>query len=153
VFLDSDSGYAVAADEDMVRWWTLPSRYTAPLQLSRPRRHGELTRLDADVAALVDAAEQAITERRFTEAHELLTRARVTRGYERAPHVLTAWRSLADVCRVLECGQAGRWVSSPVSRYRPARSTWRRTVRGSCPAAKLSGHGTRTPDAACGNGT
>ena len=97
VFLDPDSGYAVTADEDMVRWWTLPSRYTAPPQLSRPRRPGELTRLEADVTALVGAAEQAITARRFTEAHELLTRARATRGYERAPQVLSAWRSLSGV--------------------------------------------------------
>jgi len=97
VLMEPDSGHAVAADEEMVRWWTLPSRYTAPPQLSRPRRHGELTRLDADVTELVDAAERAIGARRFAEAHQLLTRARETRGHERAPRVLSAWRSLASV--------------------------------------------------------
>jgi hypothetical protein len=51
-----------------VRWWTLSSHYTAPPQLSRPRRHGELTRLDADVTALVDAAEEAIEACRYTGA-------------------------------------------------------------------------------------
>ncbi|WP_406276539.1 protein kinase [Nocardia sp. NBC_00881] len=97
VLLEPDSRHAVAADEDMVRWWTLPSRHTAPPQLSRPRQHGELTRLDADVTALVDAAEEAIEACRYSEAHELLSRARETRGYERAPHVLSAWRALAGV--------------------------------------------------------
>lgn len=48
------------------------------------------------MTALVDAAEHAIAGHRHTEAHELLTRARATRGYERALHVLSAWRSLAD---------------------------------------------------------
>lgn len=97
VLLEPDSGHAVAADEDMVRWWTLLSDYTAPARLSRPRRHGELTRLEADVTTLVDAAEQAIAARRYGRAHELLTRARTSSGYERAPHVLSAWRSLAGV--------------------------------------------------------
>jgi WD40 repeat protein/serine/threonine protein kinase len=97
LLLEPDSGHAIAADEDTVRWWTLPSRYTAPPQLSRPRQHGELTRLDANVAALVDAAEDAIEACRYTEATGLLTQARATRGYERAPRVMSAWRALAGV--------------------------------------------------------
>ena len=97
VLLEPAAGHAVAADEEMVRWWTLPGRYTAPPLLSRPRRHGELTRLDAEVTVLVEAAEQAIEDRRYRKAHELLTRARSTRGHERTPRVLSAWRSLSGV--------------------------------------------------------
>jgi WD40 repeat protein/serine/threonine protein kinase len=97
VLLEPRTGRAVAAGEKTVCWWTLPSRYLAPPQLNRPRRHAELTTLDSAVTALVDAAERAIAARRFTEAHGLLTKARATRGYERAAHVLSAWRTLAGV--------------------------------------------------------
>ncbi|MFJ2899010.1 protein kinase [Streptomyces sp. NPDC087218] len=88
---------AVAADEDGVRWWPLPDHYTAPPRLSPPHRHGELARLQTDVGTLVDAAERARDGRRYGEARELLARARQTPGFERAPHVLSAWRSLAGV--------------------------------------------------------
>ena len=97
VLLNPDTGRPIVADSDTVRQWPLPSRYTAPPHLSRPRRHAELTRLDADATALVDAAEQAIAAHRYAEAHGLLAKARAIRGYERAPRALSAWRSLADV--------------------------------------------------------
>jgi WD40 repeat protein len=97
VMLEPGSRRVIAADEDGVRWWPVPGRYTAPPQLSRPRQHGELTRLRAEVARLVEAAEHAREGRRYGEAHQLLTRARRTPGFERDPHVLSAWRMLAGV--------------------------------------------------------
>ena len=97
VLLVPDTGSPIVAEADTVRSWPLPSRYSAPSQLSRPRRHAELTRLDADAASRLDAAEQAIAAHQYSEAHGLLTEARAIPGYERAPHVLSAWRSLAGV--------------------------------------------------------
>jgi serine/threonine protein kinase len=97
VLMDQNTGHPTVADVDTVRRWALPSRYLAPPQLSRPRRHAELAMLDANAAALVEAAEQAITAHRYAEAHGLLTKARGIRGYERAPRALSAWRSLAGV--------------------------------------------------------
>jgi WD40 repeat protein len=97
LLLAPDDGSPVVADGEAVRWWPLPSRYSAPPQLSRPRRHVELARLAADANALTETAEQAIAAHRYSEAHGLLTRARAIPGYERDPRMLSAWRSLTGV--------------------------------------------------------
>ncbi|WP_238006806.1 protein kinase [Dactylosporangium sp. AC04546] len=88
------SGLSVSAD-NLVRQWTMPGGYQAAPQLSRPRPHGELHRLRAQVEAQVDEAEQALAAGDRPRALDLLTRVRSTPGYERAPRVLTAWRALA----------------------------------------------------------
>lgn len=97
VLLAPETGSPIVAEAGKVRRWALPKRYSAPPQLSRPRRHAELTRLDADADALLDAAERAIAAHRYSEAHGLLTEARAIRGHERAPRMLAAWRALTGV--------------------------------------------------------
>lgn len=97
LLLAPDDGSPIVADEEAVRWWPLPIRYSAPPQLSRPRRHVELTRLADEANALAESAEQAIAAHRYSEAHGLLTKARAIPGYERDPRMLSAWRSLTSV--------------------------------------------------------
>jgi WD40 repeat protein len=97
LLLAPEDGSPVVADGEAVRWWPLPSRYSAPPQLSRPRRHAELARMATDANALAESAEQAITAHRYSEAHGLLIRARAIPGYERDPRMLSAWRSLTSV--------------------------------------------------------
>jgi WD40 repeat protein len=91
-YFDRDAGVMVSAwRNNFIRWWTVPPRHTAPLLLSRPREHAELSRLDARVTGLMDRARLAADA---GEALELLTEARAVPGYERDPRLLAAWREL-----------------------------------------------------------
>jgi WD40 repeat protein len=87
-------GISVSSD-NTIRHWRMPGGYMAVPQLSRPRPHDELTRLRSLVEAQVGQAEQAIADGALPAALDLLTRVRSTPGYERAPRVLSAWRTLA----------------------------------------------------------
>jgi WD40 repeat protein len=104
VLLGADAGFGLAAsacerrDEELpvrVRELDLPGGCTARPSLSRPRSQTELRRLDAQVTALVAEADEAMAAGRYPAALGLLTRARATAGYERAPRVVSAWWSLA----------------------------------------------------------
>lgn len=119
VLLAPESGSPIVAEVDAVHRWPLPDRHTAPPQLSRPRRHAELTRLDADAAALIDTAEHAIADREYAEAHRLLIRARSVPGHERSPRAMSAWRSLAGA--LPRVGVRASWqVREFESRYQGA---------------------------------
>ncbi|MEU5646599.1 protein kinase domain-containing protein [Streptomyces milbemycinicus] len=92
VWLSPDGCHGVSAAQDnTVTSWELPSRYTAPPQLSRPLPPTELNTLGGQVDALVNEAEQALADSDLPRALDRLTRARSTPGYERAPHVLAGW--------------------------------------------------------------
>ncbi|WP_308197977.1 WD40 repeat domain-containing serine/threonine-protein kinase [Saccharopolyspora soli] len=90
--LDAAAGVLQSAwQADLLRWWAVPARYTAPLRLSRPREHDELSRLDTRVADLMNRARLATDPR---AALELLAEARAVSGYEREPRLLAAWREV-----------------------------------------------------------
>jgi WD40 repeat protein len=99
---------AVSVSEDnSARQWVLPGVYTAPAQLSRPREHTELDQLRGTADRRVAEAEQAIAGERYPAALELLSQARALPGYERAPAVTAAWRSLGR--RAVRSGLRGIW--------------------------------------------
>ena len=85
-----------AGDDGTARLWRLPGGFTAPAQLSLPRRHGELTRTSDRMQVLITAAEQARDDGRTEEALSLLSQARGLPGCERAPQLMTTWRSLGE---------------------------------------------------------
>ena len=92
VHLDAERGMLASAWQDnLLRRWAVPPRYTAPLRLSRPREHAELSVLDTKVAGLVDRARLAADP---GAALELLADARAVPGYERESRLLAAWREL-----------------------------------------------------------
>ncbi|WP_323746299.1 protein kinase domain-containing protein [Catenulispora pinisilvae] len=108
VRFDATATHAVSVSEDnSARRWVLPGVYTAPVQLSRPREHSELDRLRGTVDRLVASAEEAIADSRYPAALELLSQARALPGYERAPGVTAAWRSLGS--RATRSGLRGVW--------------------------------------------
>ncbi|MBS2550595.1 protein kinase [Catenulispora sp. NL8] len=108
VRFDATATHAVSVSEDnSARRWVLPGAYTAPVQLSRPREHSELDRLRGTVERLVASAEEAIADSRYPAALELLSQARALPGYERAPGVTAAWRSLGS--RAMRSGLRGVW--------------------------------------------
>ncbi|WP_327090248.1 serine/threonine protein kinase [Nonomuraea sp. NBC_01738] len=96
VRLSADGRFAISAGQDnAARTWALPLDWSAAPQLSKPRRHEELSRLGGEAEALITEAEREIAARRYPRALDLLNRARAIPGYERAPQVLTAWRALS----------------------------------------------------------
>ncbi|MGW3183941.1 protein kinase domain-containing protein [Kitasatospora sp. NPDC001119] len=110
VMMGGDADWAVSAGQDnTARWWriTPERRFRASMQLSRPRRHQEIERAGGQVGALLAEAEQALGSRQHAAALDLLTRARSTPGYERAPEVLAAWRRLGRSVR--RTGLRGAW--------------------------------------------
>lgn len=110
VHIAADARTALSAGEDdTARWWQLTPalRHRAPMQVSRPRRHAELDRHDGEVRALLAQAQQASAERRYGAALDLLTRARIVPGFERAPAVLAAWRELGRATP--RVGLRGAW--------------------------------------------
>src|SRR5262249_23742061 len=101
VHLSADERLAYCGGSDRsVRVWEVPvaGAYVSPFQVCRPRPQTELTQLETEVEALMEEAEQAITDRRLSAALTLLSRVRTTPGYQRAPRVLAAWRRLAPSC-------------------------------------------------------
>jgi WD40 repeat protein len=110
VHLDADARVGLSAGQDrMVRQWTLPGEYRSTPQLSRPRRHTELSLLGARVGALVTEAEEATGTGRFPAALVLLRQARAIEGYERAPRVMSAWWSLGR--HAVRTGLRSAWSS------------------------------------------
>ena len=108
VRLDASATRFVSVGQDnSAREWVLPGAYTAPAQLSRPREHTELDQLRATVDRLVAEAEQEIAGERYSAALRLLSEARGLPGYERAPAVTAAWRSLG--LRSVRSGLRGVW--------------------------------------------
>ncbi|MDK0524351.1 protein kinase [Streptomyces sp. ML-6] len=90
--VDPEAGVLRTAwQDDRLRWWALPERYTAPPRPSRPRRHPELSMFRSRVADLTNRARTADEPR---TALELLAEARAVPGHEREPGLLAAWREL-----------------------------------------------------------
>lgn len=94
VALSPDGRRAVSVEADIHRTWELPGSHSSVLLPSRPRAHGEVSRLRAQVSDLAAAAEQARASGRYTHALDLLTQARNTTGFERDPELLSAWQAL-----------------------------------------------------------
>ncbi|MFD9409700.1 WD40 repeat domain-containing protein [Streptomyces sp. NPDC059989] len=103
---DGQSAFSASLD-GTARRWRLPGRFTAPTQLSRPRRHRELSNLEGQLKALIGAAEDAAAAGRVAEALQVLDRARALPGCERAPQVLSARRSLG--ARTRRTGLRDAW--------------------------------------------
>jgi WD40 repeat protein/serine/threonine protein kinase len=146
---DGQSGLSVA--KDGVRWWTweLAHPHIAAPELSRPRRHAELSRLGGSVDALVAEAEQAMSAGRYAPALEALTRARAVPGYEREPRVLAAWRALAGRRPGSAFAAGGRPRSSPGTPHRmSAQSICPPTAGSRSPAAVTPRSGCGIPAAA-----
>jgi WD40 repeat protein len=92
--------YALSAGQDnTVRLWRLPGSYPAGPQPSRPRGHRELSALDEKVESLVSAAARHAAAGDRAAALSLLREAREVPGYERAPIVVAAWRTLSRSVR------------------------------------------------------
>ncbi|MEV4003523.1 serine/threonine-protein kinase [Actinomadura sp. NPDC049753] len=75
----------------------LGRRRPAPLQICRPRSHGELSGLDSRVRAQVAEAERQIDARRYTEAAAMLERLRSEPDLGGSAPALDAWHRLALV--------------------------------------------------------
>ncbi|MET9342151.1 protein kinase [Nonomuraea sp. NPDC003804] len=121
VRLSVDGRSAVSAGQDnAARTWGLPLDWNATPQLSKPRRHEELSRLATEVEALVSEAEQEIAASRYSRALDLLTRARAIPGHERAAQVLTAWRALGR--HTVRIGLRGVWPTTTFAGYSVALS-------------------------------
>ncbi|MCX5414948.1 protein kinase [Streptomyces sp. NBC_00059] len=89
-----DGRHAVSVEAEIHRTWELPGKHSSVLLPSRPRAHGEVSGLRAQVADLAAEAEQARASSRYTQALDLLTQARNTPGFERDPGLLSAWQAL-----------------------------------------------------------
>jgi WD40 repeat protein/serine/threonine protein kinase len=114
VQFSADGRSAISAgQDDAVRRWDLPRDWTAAPQLSKPRRHAELSRLGSEVEALVSEAVQEMAASRYPRALDVLTRARAIPGYERSPQVLTAWRALGR--RTVRTGLRAAWPTTTFS--------------------------------------
>lgn len=87
--------------------WRLPAGYTAEPFLIRPRQYAEVSRLGGEVDTLLAEADRELADDRPRAAFDLLTRARAVPGYERAPQVLAAWRSLGR--SATRTGLRGAW--------------------------------------------
>lgn len=96
VFAADGQHVITGSADNTVRRWPLPGRYHAGPRLSRPRGTVELNSLDDQVASLVSAAEEALSEHRHADAVGSLRRARAIPGYERAPSVMAAWRAAGE---------------------------------------------------------
>jgi WD40 repeat protein/tetratricopeptide (TPR) repeat protein len=93
-FLPGTRQLVSLSQDDTARFWELPGRYTAPLQVSRPRRPAELGGLDQRARALVGRADAALRSERLCLAASLLAQARELPGHARAPEILEAWQAL-----------------------------------------------------------
>ncbi|WP_406314464.1 protein kinase [Streptosporangium sp. NBC_01639] len=117
VRLSADGRSAISAGQDnAVRRWDLPLDWAAAPQLSKPRRHAELSRLGSEAEALVFAAMREIAASRYPRALDVLTRARAIPGYQRSPQVLTAWRALGR--HTVRTGLRAAWPTTTFSGHR-----------------------------------
>jgi len=92
--------YAISVSgDDTARVWRFPGRYTAPLQISRPRTPAELVELQSLADTLVAQARAAMRNGDHATALARLTKVRGLKGHERAPHVRSAWRDLSGNLR------------------------------------------------------
>ncbi|WP_435972846.1 protein kinase domain-containing protein [Streptomyces sp. Qhu_M48] len=112
VALSPDGRHAVSVEAHIHRTWGLPGRHSSVLLTSRPRAHGEVSRLRAQVADLAAEAEQARASGRYAHALELLTQARNTPGFERDPELLSAWRALGR--STVRVGLRSAWRVRPL---------------------------------------
>jgi WD40 repeat protein/serine/threonine protein kinase len=92
---DGCRAQSVGAD-NTVRSWTLnlPVGYRGNLQISRPRPVADLGSFSDRARELIQRADFAIADSRYSVAHELLREARTISGYERDSRVLEIWRDL-----------------------------------------------------------
>ncbi|MFE3454283.1 protein kinase [Nonomuraea sp. NPDC059194] len=117
VRLSADGRSAISAGQDnAVRRWDLPLDWAAAPQLSKPRRHAEVSRLGSEAEALVSEAVREVAASRYPRALDALTRARAIPGYERSPQVLTAWRALGR--HTVRTGLRAAWPTATFSGYR-----------------------------------
>jgi WD40 repeat protein len=107
VALSADGRHALTAAARQVRFWRLPVGVPGSFQLCRPRSPAELDQTARRIATLIAEGEHAIAQRRYARALSVLTEARETPGYERAPEVLAAWHRLGGV--VERTGLRGAW--------------------------------------------
>ncbi|GAA4381576.1 hypothetical protein GCM10023088_46210 [Actinomadura verrucosospora] len=87
----------IGPDHGRPRVLDLGRRRPAPLQICRPRSHGELSGLDSHVRAQAAEAERQIGARRYTEAAATLERLRSTPDLGGSAPALDAWHRLALV--------------------------------------------------------
>jgi WD40 repeat protein/tetratricopeptide (TPR) repeat protein len=94
----SEDGYRARSvgQDNTVRSWKLklPVGYRGNLQISRPRRATDLGSFGERARDLIQRADFAIADYRYSVAHELLREARTISGYERDARVLEIWRDL-----------------------------------------------------------
>ncbi|SHN43318.1 serine/threonine-protein kinase [Cryptosporangium aurantiacum] len=107
VALSADGRHALTGADDEVRFWRLPVGVPGSFELCRPRSHAELAGVAERITTMLDDGEQAITAGHYPHALTVLTEARDTPGYERAPDVLAAWRRLGQVTERI--GLRGAW--------------------------------------------
>lgn len=83
------------SNRNVVRSWGLPTGYTAPLRLCRPRPPTRVQELDTRVRALLGDSEAAVAEGRLAHALASLSEARAVPGHERDSSVVAAWQRLS----------------------------------------------------------
>ncbi|MFJ2738349.1 protein kinase [Streptomyces sp. NPDC087440] len=117
VFLDDGRHLLTAGRDNTVRRRRLPGTYTAATRLSRPRRHDELSSLDARVAALVADADRARRAGRPATALDRLRTARAVPGHERDPRALDAWHTLARDPYINRTVLRASWPTRTLGRF------------------------------------
>ncbi|MFE3443151.1 WD40 repeat domain-containing serine/threonine protein kinase [Nocardia sp. NPDC059180] len=139
VHLDTAAGVLRSAwQNNLMRWWAVPPRYCAPTQLSKPRKHNELSLLAGTVSDLMERARSATDTR---VALTLLTEARAVPGFERDPGVIAAWRDLGgSIARV---GLRSAWYTGALE---AGRLQYALAVNGDGRVAVSGGHGVRVWD-------
>ncbi|MEV6725518.1 protein kinase [Streptomyces xanthochromogenes] len=113
----ADNRFALSASSDnTVRLWRMPASPSVPFQVSRPRRHGVLSRLEEDVKTLLEtaAARAAVGDR--AAALDALREARAVPGHERAPEVMAAWRGLSR--SLVRTGVRAVWLAHSFAAHR-----------------------------------
>jgi WD40 repeat protein/serine/threonine protein kinase len=123
VWLSADGCRAQStAGDNTVRSWSLklPVGYQATLQISRPRRTVDLGSFGDRVRELIQRADFAIADLRYSVAHELLREARGVPGYERDARVLEVWRDLGR--RLPRTGLRAAWTARELPAWGPGQS-------------------------------
>jgi WD40 repeat protein len=106
ISLSADGRWVLTADRDRgkfadtMRVWELPCQNVSvcTCRPSQPQTYAKLAKAEARLGDLLKQSTEAIEERRFAAALNLIQQARKTPGFQRAPQTMSAWAKLSRFC-------------------------------------------------------
>ncbi|HLZ64298.1 MAG TPA: protein kinase [Ktedonosporobacter sp.] len=96
-------------DDETIKMWEMPrEHFSCPLLLSQVWSQSDSRQIETQATTLLQRAEHAIEEKRFTLALDLVRQARALPGWERSPKSMEIWERLSLYC--LKVGLRTGWV-------------------------------------------